>query len=266
MIRQEGCLSEKLPACQDNPGELISYSEWESEAAIDSFRKTAAHDEILRLSRRFRRESGGEALRTREIEPLTPFIVAGEPRQARPQFQRHPGVLEVNWSKLPRSDPRTGDYLAVVETTRGSRHKYAFDPELNMLRLKTVLPQGSVFPFDFGFIPSTKANDGDPIDVLILLDEPATAGCIIPVRLLGAIEAEQKSKETDWVRNDRLIAIATHAHDHSDAKKLKDLPSHLLSEIEAFFEHYDRLQGKDFRVLNRRGPKTAAGLVEKAAT
>src|SRR5437868_12860152 len=67
-----------------------------------------------------------------------------------------------NFSKLPVEDPETGDVLAVIETSRGSRNKYAFDLDLGAFRLKSVLPQGNVFPFDFGFIPSTKADDGDP--------------------------------------------------------------------------------------------------------
>jgi inorganic pyrophosphatase len=78
-----------------------------------------------------------------------------------------------------------GDVQVVIETPKGSRNKYAFDPELRTFKLKKVLPEGMVFPHNFGFIPSTKAEDGDPLDVLILMDQPAFPGCVIDARLVG---------------------------------------------------------------------------------
>ena len=167
-------------------------------------------------------------------------------------------------SDLPEQDRETGDILAIVETPKGSRNKYDYDPELMTFRLAGVLPAGSVFPFDFGFIPSTKADDGDPIDVMILMDESVPAGCAVSIRLLGAIEAEQREKDGKWERNDRLIAVATHAHIHKEAESLKELPSNLIPEVEAFFEQYNRLHGKDFRVVGRCGPKQARKLIEAA--
>lgn len=167
-------------------------------------------------------------------------------------------------SDLPQVDPDTGDLLAVIETPKGSRNKYDYDPDLMAFRLGGVLPAGSVFPFDFGFIPSTKADDGDPIDVMVLLDESVPTGCVVSVRLLGAIEAEQREKDGKWVRNDRLIAVATHAHLHKEATSMKDLPSHLIPEVEAFFEQYNRLHGKEFRVVGHCGPKHARKLVDAA--
>ena len=138
-----------------------------------------------------------------------------------------------NFSKLPVEDPETGDVLAVIETPRGSRNKYAFDETW----AKAILPQGNVFPFDFGFIPSTKADDGDPLDLLVLLEDSVPMGCALSVRLIGAIEAEQKEKGEVWVRNDRLVGVATHAHMHANVTSLRDLDSRLLDEIEAFFAH-----------------------------
>lgn len=120
-----------------------------------------------------------------------------------------------NFSKLPVEDPETGDVLAVIETPRGSRNKYAFDLDLGTFRLKAELPEGNVFPFDFGFIPSTKADDGDPLDLLVLLEDSVPMGCAISVRLIGAIETEQKEKGEAWVRNDRLVGVATQAHVHA---------------------------------------------------
>ena len=164
-----------------------------------------------------------------------------------------------NFSKLPVEDPKTGDVLAVIETPRGSRNKYAFDLDLGTFRLKAVLPQGNVFPFDFGFIPSTRRTMA-----IRLLEDSVPMGCALSVRLIGAIEAEQKEKGEVWVRNDRLVGVATHAHVHANVTSLRDLDSCLLDEIEAFFAHYNRLEGKEFRVLDRCGPKSAAKLLDAA--
>ena len=110
------------------------------------------------------------------------------------------------------ADPKNDVLNAIVETPKGSRSKYAFDPGHSVFKLKTLLPVGAVFPFDFGFIPSTMAQDGDPIDVLILMDEPVEVGTLIDVRLLGVIEAEQTEKAENGkqtTRNDRLIAVSS---------------------------------------------------------
>jgi len=105
---------------------------------------------------------------------------------------------------LPARNPDTGLVHVIVDTPKGSRNKFKYDEKLGLFRLGKVLPLGSCFPYDFGFIPSTKAEDGDPVDVLVLMDEPAFSGCLVTVRLLGVIEAEQ-TEEGKTVRNDRLI-------------------------------------------------------------
>lgn len=130
---------------------------------------------------------------------------------------------------------KNNDLRVVIETPRGSRNKYSYDPECDCMQLSTVLPEGLVFPYDFGFIPSTLGQDGDPLDILILMDEPVVPGCIVRARLIGAIEAEQKEKGKDWTRNDRLIAVATHAQTHDGARNLSDLRPHLVKEIKEFF-------------------------------
>lgn len=165
--------------------------------------------------------------------------------------------------RLAPFDPETGDLVVVVETPKGSRNKYAHDPRTGGFELRHVLPAGSHFPFDFGFVPSTRAEDGDPLDVLLLLDAPAPVGCIVRARLLGVIEAEQ-DEEGRAVRNDRLVAVALASREHAGIAALAGLPRVLLDEVEAFFAHYNRLRGKAFRPLARRGPADARRLVERA--
>jgi inorganic pyrophosphatase len=168
-----------------------------------------------------------------------------------------------NPAKLVALVPKRHDRVQVViETPKGSRNKYAFDPDQRVFKLKKVLPEGMVFPHDFGFIPSTRAEDGDPIDVLILMDEPAFSGCLVEARIVGIIEGEQtKNGETE--RNDRLLAVAESSHTHSDVKSIKDLNDSLLREIETFFVNYHSNDGEKFKVLACKGPAPALRRLKK---
>jgi inorganic pyrophosphatase len=166
--------------------------------------------------------------------------------------------------KLPIVDGASGATIAVIETPRGCRNKYDYDPHIGCMRLAAVLPEGMAFPFDFGFIPSTKAQDGDPLDVMVLLDEPVPPGCVVTVRIIGAIEAEQRNKGEKWIRNDRLLAVPVHAHLHEALSHIKDLNPKILDELEAFFRNYNSAKGVEFRVINRCGPKEARKLIEES--
>lgn len=151
----------------------------------------------------------------------------------------------------------------VIETPKGSRNKYACDEEEHAFTLKKVLPAGMVFPYDFGFVPGTRGGDGDPLDVLVLMDEPAFAGCRVPVRVIGVIEAmhvEGRQRE----RNDRVIAVATVNHAYAAVTELRDLPDQLLTEVEAFFVNYSRLEGREYRVLGRYGSRRAQATIRRA--
>lgn len=122
----------------------------------------------------------------------------------------------------------------IIETPAGSRNKFAFDPEQGIFTLKAVLPAGMTFPYDFGFLPRTLGGDGDPIDVLLLMDEPAFPGVAVRARLIGVIEGEQIDGKKR-IRNDRLIAVADAAHVYANVRKLKDLPRKWIRELEIFF-------------------------------
>jgi len=156
----------------------------------------------------------------------------------------------------------TGCVNVIIETPKGSRNKYAYDGELAVFTLGGVLPAGAVFPFDFGFVPSTLGEDGDPLDVLLLLDESVPPGCLVKARLIGAIEAKQTDPDGKQMRNDRLLAVALHAHTHQHIKTLEDLRDKLLDEIEAFFSDYHRQRGGRFKPLRRGGPREAMKLLK----
>ena len=139
----------------------------------------------------------------------------------------------------------------MIETPKGSRNKYAYDETLGIFELKGVMPEGSSFPYDYGYVPSTKGGDGDPLDILVLMDAAAFPGCVIKMRVVGAIEAKQTERDGRRERNDRLIGVATHAHTHEHVAALSDLRPQMIGEIEAFFEHYNRLAGKEFKPVRR---------------
>src|SRR3984957_7074506 len=133
-------------------------------------------------------------------------------------------------------DSRQGVQV-VIETPKGSRNKYAFDAGQEVFQLKKVLPAGMAFPYDFGFVPSTKAEDGDPVDVLVLMDEPAFPGCLLKCRLIGIIEGEE-GKGKELVRNDRIVAIEVENHSYARVRHVKDLGEQFVRELEDFFVNY----------------------------
>jgi len=172
------------------------------------------------------------------------------------------------FSRLPPVAPggdSGGVLRVIIETPQGSRNKFDYDAELGLFKLGGVLPAGAVFPFDFGFVPSTTGGDGDPLDVLVLMDEAAFAGCLVEARLLGVIEAKQTERDGETTRNDRLVAVAAAARNHRDVSSLAQLSENLLDEIEHFFVSYNEMKGKKFEPLGRFGAERAWQLVEEGA-
>jgi len=154
--------------------------------------------------------------------------------------------------------PLDGDGMiqVIIETPKGSRNKYDFDVKQRVFCLKTVLPAGLTFPYDFGFVPSTKAEDGDPTDVLVLMDEAAFPGCLLKCRIIGVIEGEQSTKK-DVQRNDRIVAIEQENHSYSHVKHVKDLGKKFVRELEEFFVDYHKLSSSKYTILRVKGPGEA---------
>jgi inorganic pyrophosphatase len=152
----------------------------------------------------------------------------------------------------------------IIETPKGSRNKYAYDEEAKGYRLKKILPAGAVFPFDFGFIVGTKGGDGDPLDVLVIMDEPAYPGCIVECRIIGALRAKQTEKDKHQEENDRLIAVSIVSTGYSEVKSLKDINKNILDEIEHFFISYNEKAGKKFEPQGWANAKEAMQLIKEA--
>lgn len=166
-------------------------------------------------------------------------------------------------TKLKPLDKKDGLVQVILETPAGSRNKFAYDPDQAIFALKNVLPAGMVFPYDFGFLPQTVAPDGDPIDVLLLMDEPAFPGCAVKSRLIGVMEGEQLDGKKK-IRNDRLIAVAEVSFIYAKIRRLKDLPENWLKEVQDFFVNYHGLEGKKYKLLGCHGQEVAYRLIKKA--
>jgi inorganic pyrophosphatase len=155
-----------------------------------------------------------------------------------------------------RLDPETNVCTAIVETPRGCRNKFDYDPDSNLFKLGGLLPEGMMFPFDFGFIPSSLGDDGDPLDIMVLMDAPAHVGCLMEVRIIGIIEAKQ-TQDGKTERNDRLLGVAVHSYDHENLKSISSVSRTLLDQVEQFFVSYNKQRGKKFKVTGTGGPKRA---------
>ncbi len=160
-------------------------------------------------------------------------------------------------------DKQDGILQVVIETPKGSRNKFAFDPDQHVFILKKVLPAGMTFPYDFGFLPRTLAPDGDPFDVLLLMDEPAYPGVVVRARLIGVMQGEQLDGKKR-IRNDRLLAVAEANHQYADIKSYHDLPKQFLHELEEFFVNYHQQEGKQYKLLGCKDAAQAMRLIREA--
>jgi inorganic pyrophosphatase len=183
-----------------------------------------------------------------------PKLAPAPPVPTKPRKPRRPHSLDT----LNAYDG--GDLSVVIETAKGSQNKFTYRPRFGAFVLTGVLPAGAVFPFDFGFVPSTLGDDGDPLDILVLMDAPAFPGCIVPSRLIGAIQAEQ-TEDGKTERNDRLLAAAANSITHRSIRSLNDVSDDLLGQIEHFFISYNEVKGKKFVPIGRVGPAAAKQLV-----
>jgi inorganic pyrophosphatase len=153
-------------------------------------------------------------------------------------------------------DAKTRVCRAVIETPRGCRNKFDYDPDSGLFKLGGLLPEGMMFPFDFGFVPSTLAEDGDPVDIMVLMDAPAHVGCLIEVRIIGIIKAEQ-TQDGKTETNDRLLGVAVHSYDHEGLESIGDVSQTLLDQVEEFFVSYNKQRGKKFKITGTGGPSKA---------
>ncbi|MFC4637416.1 inorganic diphosphatase [Deinococcus hohokamensis] len=152
---------------------------------------------------------------------------------------------------------------AIIETPKGKRSKFDYDPQTGLFELGGLLPEGMTFPLDFGFIPGTLGEDGDPLDVLVLSDEVTFTGCLLKVRLIGVIEAQQTERDDQSMRNDRLLAVTQASYLYDEIREIGQLHGKTTEGLTQFFVNYNALKGKHFEVLGVHGPARASALVTR---
>ena len=151
----------------------------------------------------------------------------------------------------------TGKSRSSSKRPRAAATNIAFDDEQKVFALTKVLPAGMTFPYDFGFIPSTKAEDGDPTDVLVLMDEPAFPGCLLKCRVIGVIEGQQ-GKKKKGERNDRIIAIEEANHSYAHVHHVKELGKKFVRELGGIFCELSRPAGREIQNFRCERPGGSA--------
>jgi inorganic pyrophosphatase len=157
-----------------------------------------------------------------------------------------------------------GDVHVVVETPRGSRAKFAYDAKLETFIFSKSLLIGLTYPHDWGFVPSTKADDGDPLDIMVIHDAATFPGIVLTCRIIGILQIQQKSK-AKAERNDRLFAVPRRSHSEQGLRDVRDLSKPIQEELEKFFIATDELEDKKLEIIGWKGPKVAMKAIKDSA-
>ena len=147
------------------------------------------------------------------------------------------------WHDFPEKDITPNDFSAVIEISKGSSCKYELDKVTGMLRLDRVLYTATHYPANYGFIPRTYADDGDPLDVLVLCSEPIVPMTLVQVYPIGAIRMIDGGKQ-----DDKIIALPFSDPTHKGVQSIQELPPHIFDEIRHFFTVYKQLENKQTAV------------------
>ncbi|EFA69638.1 inorganic pyrophosphatase [Cylindrospermopsis raciborskii S07] len=156
------------------------------------------------------------------------------------------------------AQPKPGVINVLIEIAGGSQNKYEFDKELNAFALDRVLYSSVKYPYDYGFIPNTLAEDGDPLDGMVIMDEPTFPGCVIPSRPIGFLEMIDGGE-----RDEKILCVPVKDPRYAHVNSLKDIPPHRLEEIAEFFRSYKNLEKKVTQILGWHDADKVAPLVQK---
>jgi inorganic pyrophosphatase len=157
------------------------------------------------------------------------------------------------------AQPKPGLINVLIEITGGSKNKYEYDKDLQAFALDRVLYSSVQYPYDYGFVPNTLADDGDPLDGMVIIDEPTFPGCVIAARPIGFLEMIDGGD-----RDEKILCVPDKDPRYAQIKSLKDLPSHRLDEIAEFFRSYKNLEKKVTEILGWQDVDQVKALVEKS--
>lgn len=165
--------------------------------------------------------------------------------------------MSLELSRIP-AQPEPGIVNVLVEIAGGSRNKYEFNKDMNAFALDRVLYSAVNYPYDYGFVPNTLADDGDPLDGLVMMDEPTFPGCIIAARPIGMLEMIDSGD-----RDEKILCVPAADPRYAEVKSLKEVAPHRLEEIAEFFRTYKNLEKKTTEILGWRDVDAVQPLVEK---
>ena len=160
-------------------------------------------------------------------------------------------------SRIP-AQPEPGIINVLVEITGGSKNKYEFDKDMNAFILDRVLFSSVKYPYDYGFVPNTLADDGDPLDGMVMMDEPTFPGCVIAARPVCMLEMIDGGD-----RDEKILCVPAEDPRYDHVKSLKDIAPHRLEEIAEFFRSYKNLEKKETKILGWKDIDQVAPLVEQ---
>lgn len=159
-------------------------------------------------------------------------------------------------SRIP-PQPKPGVVNVLIEIPAGSKNKYEYDKDLQGFALDRVLYASVQYPFDYGFIPNTLADDGDPLDGMVIMDQPTFPGCIIAARPIGMLEMIDGGD-----RDEKLLCVPVKDPRYANVNSLKDVASHRLDEVAEFFRTYKVLEKKVTEILGWKDVEHVNALVE----
>ena len=163
------------------------------------------------------------------------------------------------WRDLPPGRHPPEEVTAVIEIPSGSRNKYELDKDSGLLRLDRVLYSAVHYPGDYGFIPRTLHEDGDPCDILVLVNEPTFPGCQIDARPIGVLMMLDRGEP-----DDKILAVPSNDPYYSEYFDIADIPQHYLKEVEHFFHIYKDLEGKRIQIVGWEKHESAIQIIRES--
>jgi inorganic pyrophosphatase len=160
-------------------------------------------------------------------------------------------------SKIP-AQPKAGIINVLIEIPGGGKNKYEFDKDMNAFILDRVLFSSVKYPYDYGFVPNTLADDGDPLDGMVMMDEPTFPGCVIASRPICMLEMIDGGD-----RDEKILCVPAEDPRYNHVKSMKDVAPHILDEIAEFFRSYKNLEKKETNILGWKDIDQVAPLVEE---
>jgi inorganic pyrophosphatase len=165
-----------------------------------------------------------------------------------------------NYTAISPGDGLPAVVNAVVEIPKGRRSKFEIDKKTGLIRLDRYLYSSSHYPGDYGFIPQTLAEDGDALDILVMVNEPTFSGCLIEARVIGLFRMRDRG-----VNDFKILGVPNTDPLFAEYRNLRDAPSHFLREVEHFFATYKQLEGVTIETLGWATAQDAFAEVKASA-